>query len=101
MFDTAVAVGVFHKSENRLNVNPTDDTVFQPGDQVVALSTTGALVAPCLAWGFYCRGAVVEGTHRDLIEQCMCHLSQFICLLVRLWDPAGYQSAGHVFIGYS
>ena len=41
MFETAVAVGVYHKSENRLNLNPDEGTVFQPGDQVVALANFG------------------------------------------------------------
>ena len=41
MFESAVAVGVFHKSENRLSINPKEDVVFGPGDQVVALSNSG------------------------------------------------------------
>ena len=41
MFETAVAVGVYHKSDNSININPDEKTVFQPGDQIVVLSNTG------------------------------------------------------------
>ena len=41
MFESAVAVGVYHKSENKLSINPKEDVVFGPGDQVVALSNSG------------------------------------------------------------
>ena len=41
MFETAVAVGVYHKSDNSININPDEKTVFQPGDPIVVLSNTG------------------------------------------------------------
>ena len=41
MFESAVAVGVYHKSDNAININPDEKTVFQPGDQIVVLSNTG------------------------------------------------------------
>lgn len=41
MFETAVAVGVYHKSEGKLNINPDEDTIFQPGDQIVVLASSG------------------------------------------------------------
>ena len=41
MFEMAVAVGVYHKSDNSININPDEKTVFQPGDQIVVLSNTG------------------------------------------------------------
>ena len=46
MFESAVAVGVYHKSENKLSINPKEDVVFGPGDQVVALSNSGK-TTPC------------------------------------------------------
>ena len=48
MFDTAVAVGVYHKSDNTLKINPDEKTVFQPGDQIVALSNTSIHLSPPL-----------------------------------------------------
>ena len=48
MFESAVAVGVYHKSENKLSINPKEDVVFGPGDQVVALSNSGK-TTPCAA----------------------------------------------------
>ena len=52
MFETAVAVGLYHKSDNTININPDDTVVFQPGDQIVALSNTGDSYAfsPCSQW---------------------------------------------------
>ena len=47
MFDTAVAVGVYHKSDNTLKINPDEKTVFQPGDQIVALSNTSMYLPTC------------------------------------------------------
>ena len=41
MFETAVAVGLYHKSDNSIDINPDETKVFQPGDQIVALSTSG------------------------------------------------------------
>ncbi|KAL3139211.1 hypothetical protein ABBQ32_005982 [Trebouxia sp. C0010 RCD-2024] len=41
MFETAVAVGLYHKSDNTIDINPEETTVFAADDQIVALSTSG------------------------------------------------------------
>lgn len=41
MFADAVVVGIFHKDDNRLSINPKEDMVFGRGDQVVALANSG------------------------------------------------------------
>lgn len=43
MFETAVAVGLYHKSDNTIDINPDETKVFKAGDQIVALSTSGYL----------------------------------------------------------
>lgn len=48
MFDTAVVVGLYHKSDNTIDINPDETKVFSADDQVVALSTSGALLPVCL-----------------------------------------------------
>lgn len=53
MFDTAVAVGVYHKSDNTLKINPDEKTVFQPGDQIVALSNTSMYLPTCCVDTYY------------------------------------------------
>ena len=52
MFESAVAVGVYHKSDNAININPDEKTVFQPGDQIVVLSNTGDSPSCVLACNF-------------------------------------------------
>ena len=41
MFDSAVAVGLYHKSDNTIDINPDETKVFAADDQIVALSTSG------------------------------------------------------------
>lgn len=76
MFETAVAVGVYHKSEGKLNINPDEDTIFQPGDQIVVLASSGKFVpveqAPDEpAKGFYKgevdRAPAASPTHPDKV----------------------------------
>lgn len=55
MFETAVVVGVYHKSDNTIDINPDETKVFSGDDQVVALSTSGdratSVSAPLLFLG--------------------------------------------------
>ena len=48
MFETAVAVGLYHKSNNTIDINPDETTVFAADDQIVALSTSGEPSLPSL-----------------------------------------------------
>lgn len=41
MFASAVVVGLYHKSDNTIDINPDETKVFAADDQVVALSTSG------------------------------------------------------------
>ena len=41
MFASAVAVGLYHKSDNTIDINPDETKVFAADDQIVALFTSG------------------------------------------------------------
>ena len=41
MFASAVVVGLYHKSDNTIDINPDETKVFAADDQIVALSTSG------------------------------------------------------------
>ena len=41
MFASAVVVGLYHRSDNSIDINPDETKVFAADDQVVALSTSG------------------------------------------------------------
>lgn len=50
MFETAVVVGLYHKNDNTIDINPEETKVFSADDQIVALSTSGdRLCCVCIA----------------------------------------------------
>ena len=39
-----MVVGLYHKSDNTIDINPEETQVFSADDQIVALSTSGDLL---------------------------------------------------------
>ena len=89
MFETAVAVGVYHKSDNSININPDEKTVFQPGDQIVVLSNTGDPPSS----GYACDSCLQknpdhkrnkEMSWSDSVLPCIAGVHQHVCAAIAL-----------------
>ena len=54
MFETAVAVGLYHKNDYTIDINPEETQVFSADDQIVALSTSGGPTSAVLPQCLHC-----------------------------------------------
>lgn len=59
-----MVVGLYHKSDNTIDINPEETKVFSADDQIVALSTSGDLL--CCAATVSASMLLLLGVHAGL-----------------------------------
>lgn len=100
MFDTAVVVGLYHKSDNTIDINPDETKVFSADDQIVALSTSGD--SPCHAISvaamlLLLTTTTLVGILCTVVNKCRVPFSVVACSILKGWLQTGPDSLGLCF----